>query len=106
MIYNFKSFTGGLRDVPDTSKEALIVKVENACNTETLPDVSAFRKAASKSEIKLPDRLLSKEENKKRNVERFSIGGYLDSVNESVTPMPEDPLSSIDPLWPIKKEQS
>lgn len=93
----------GLRSVPDTSKEAVIVKVENACNTETLPDVSAFRKPASKSEIKLPHRLLSKEENKRRNVERFSIGGCLDSVNESMTPMPEDPLSSIDPLWSIKK---
>lgn len=101
-----RSVKGGLRSVPEAPKETINVKVENACNTDALPDVSAFRKAASKSEMKQPNRLLSKEENKRRNMELFSVGGNLELMNESMTTIPDDPLSSIDPLWPIKKEQS
>jgi hypothetical protein len=111
----------GIRTVPEILPTSG-AKVENECNKSTssstslsLPEKSAFRQTISttpstttttKLESKPSDRLLSKEENKRRNMERFSAGGNLESLTESVTAVPNDPLSSIDPLWPIKKELS
>ena len=88
----------------------------NSSTSSSLPEISTSRKAVTSNTSALTlvtttnhkskDRLLSKEENKRRNIERFGAGGNLESLTESVVMEPSDPLSSIDPLWSIKKKPS
>ena len=101
----------GLRTIPEVPPIST-AKVENECSTNSsiLPEVTTLEKADSntlvKPEPKQPDRLLSKEENKRRNKERFSAGGNFESMKELTAAEPNDPLSSIDPLWSLKKNHS
>ncbi len=104
-----------ITDEKRTALEPEPIKIENVVRLETVNSSSKKKPncsdCESDCEFKQPDRLFSKEENKRRNIERFNASGngnLESSLADLSKPQCEcgDPLSCIDPLWSLKKEQS